>query len=80
MWLVVSCIFCGALSPHSAGACLQCREAFQGAHERKMARAQAIAHQQNMQVVAAVAPVATYAAAEIGGSLMLGLLGAALDD
>jgi hypothetical protein len=34
-WIVVSCVFCGAISPHSAPNCLSCNEAFAGAPQRK---------------------------------------------
>lgn len=37
-WLVVSCVFCGALSPHSVSNCLSCNEAFAGAAQRKAER------------------------------------------
>src|SRR5216684_3478482 len=38
-WIVVSCVFCGALSPHTLAACMACHEAFAGAQERKTQRA-----------------------------------------
>jgi hypothetical protein len=34
-WVVVSCVFCGSLSPHTLSNCLQCNEAFAGAMLRK---------------------------------------------
>src|SRR5688572_4641018 len=34
-WIVVSCVFCGALSPHNMSNCMRCNEAFAGAAERK---------------------------------------------
>jgi hypothetical protein len=37
-WVVVQCVFCHALSPHNAPACLHCSEAFAGAPERFAAR------------------------------------------
>jgi hypothetical protein len=40
VWLVVSCVFCGALSPHTRAACDACGEVFAGAQERKAARQQ----------------------------------------
>lgn len=48
-WLVVSCVFCGSLSPHNISNCMQCNEAFAGAAQRKAARMQQQQHQQNMQ-------------------------------
>ncbi len=48
-WLVVSCVFCGALSPHNVSNCLRCNEAFAGAPQRKAQREQQMQHQQNMQ-------------------------------
>lgn len=41
-WIVVQCVFCGALSPHHTTACSRCQEPFLGAAERK-ARADAAA-------------------------------------
>ncbi len=40
-WIVVSCVFCGAHSPHTKTACLSCGEIFLGAAERKAAAARA---------------------------------------
>ncbi len=48
-WLVVSCIFCGAISPHNISNCMRCNEAFAGAAQRKMQMQQQQQHQQNMQ-------------------------------
>lgn len=48
-WLVVSCIFCGSLSPHSISNCMRCNEAFAGAPQRKAAWDQQRMQQQNMQ-------------------------------
>ncbi len=80
MWLVVSCIFCGALSPHNQSNCMACQEAFHGAAERKAMRMRQMNHRENMQIVAAVAPAAGYAAGEIGGAVLFGVIGAMLDD
>lgn len=57
-WLVVSCVFCGALSPHNVANCLQCREAFAGAAQRKAAMESQREAQQTMQVVSQVGSVA----------------------
>jgi hypothetical protein len=35
VWIVVQCVFCAAVSPHTATACTQCSEIFAGAAERK---------------------------------------------
>jgi hypothetical protein len=48
-WLVVSCVFCGAISPHNISNCLRCNEAFAGAAQRKQQMEQHRMHQQNMQ-------------------------------
>lgn len=45
-WIVVSCVFCGAISPHNLSSCMRCNEAFAGAAQRK---AQMHAHQQHQQ-------------------------------
>lgn len=37
-WIVVKCLFCGNISPHTMSACLTCNEAFQGMAERKAAQ------------------------------------------
>jgi hypothetical protein len=48
-WIVVSCVFCGAISPHNVSNCLQCHEAFAGAPQRKAQMDAQQQHQQNMQ-------------------------------
>lgn len=48
-WIVVSCVFCGSLSPHNVSNCLNCREAFAGAQQRKMQMEQQRQHHQNVQ-------------------------------
>ena len=70
-WLVVSCVFCGALSPHNVSNCLSCNEAFAGAPQRKAAMEQQRQHQQQMQDVGTWGSVAAafaggIVAAEIG--------------
>src|SRR6476661_5388043 len=35
VWIVVQCVFCAAVSPHTATACTSCSEIFAGAAERK---------------------------------------------
>lgn len=53
-WIVVACVFCGAVSPHNQPACMACGEGFQGAAERKAQRMQHEQAQQNMQVMGVV--------------------------
>src|SRR5262245_30000774 len=50
-WVVVSCVFCGALSPHNLSNCLSCNEAFAGAAQRKAQGEYQRQHQQSMQDV-----------------------------
>jgi hypothetical protein len=45
-WLIVSCVFCGAVSPHNVSNCMRCNEAFAGAAQRK-----AMMEQQRQQQV-----------------------------
>jgi hypothetical protein len=69
-WIVVSCVFCGAISPHNVSNCLQCNEAFAGAMQRKQAQQQQQAHQQNMQAVGTWGHVAAaFAGAAVGASI-----------
>jgi hypothetical protein len=75
-WIVVSCLFCGALSPHNQAACLSCKEAFSGAAERKAARAAAAEQQQFAGVANMLAP----AAGGLLGALAGSLVGAGLSD
>jgi len=65
-WLVVSCVFCGAISPHNVPNCLQCNEAFAGAPQRKAAMEAQQRQQQDMQMMSSV------------GSVVAPFLGAAL--
>jgi hypothetical protein len=65
-WLVVSCVFCGAVSPHNVPSCLQCNEAFAGAPQRKAAMEAQQRQQQDMQMMSSV------------GSVVAPFLGAAL--
>jgi len=69
-WIVVSCIFCGSLSPHNCSNCLRCNEAFAGAPQRKAAMQQQQSHQQNMQAVGTWGHVAAaFAGAAVGASI-----------
>jgi hypothetical protein len=54
---VVTCVFCGALSPHNVSNCLQCHEAFAGSQERKAALQSQKDVQQVAQVMSAAAPL-----------------------
>lgn len=67
-WVVVRCLFCNALSPHTATACLQCHEVFAGAPQRYEERQRA-AHAQGTAGVAGSdhgAPAATRAPTHLG--------------
>lgn len=75
-WVVVQCVFCGAISPHTISACMNCREPFAGAPERKAAREAAAQNQQNMQTAVAVGGVA----ASFLGAVAGGVIGGLLDD
>ena len=69
-WIVVSCVFCGSISPHNISNCLQCNEAFAGAQQRKQASQQQHQHQQSMQAVGAWGGVAAaFAGAAVGASI-----------
>jgi len=69
-WLVVSCVFCGSLSPHNISNCLHCKEAFAGAPQRKAAMQQQQQHQQNMQAVGTWGHVAAaFAGAAVGSAV-----------
>ncbi len=69
-WLVVSCVFCGALSPHSISSCMACNEAFAGAAQRKAAIEQQRMHQQQMQAASVWGNVAAaFAGAAIGSAI-----------
>jgi len=69
-WIVVSCVFCGSISPHHVSNCLRCNEAFAGAMQRKQQAQQQQSHQQNMQAVNTWGGVAAvFAGAAVGASL-----------
>jgi len=57
-WLVVACVFCGALSPHNVPNCMKCNEAFAGAPQRKAQMESQRQMQETMQVVSTVGSVA----------------------
>jgi hypothetical protein len=50
-WVVVSCVFCGAISPHHVSNCMRCNEAFAGAAQRKAMMEQQRQQHQNAQQV-----------------------------
>lgn len=56
-WIVVQCLFCSNLSPHSVSGCVTCGEAFQGMAERKAAREAELSRQRTLQTVGAWGPV-----------------------
>jgi hypothetical protein len=69
-WLVVSCVFCGSLSPHNISNCMQCNEAFAGAAQRKAAIEQQRMQQQNMQQANVWGNVAAaFAGAAVGSAI-----------
>jgi hypothetical protein len=69
-WLVVSCVFCGSLSPHNISNCMQCNEAFAGAAQRKAAMHQQQQHHQNMQQANVWGGVAAaFAGAAVGSAI-----------
>ncbi len=69
-WIVVSCVFCGSISPHNISNCLGCNEAFAGAQQRKAAAQQQQQQQQNMQAVGTWGGVAAaFAGAAVGASI-----------
>jgi hypothetical protein len=72
-WVVVSCVFCGSLSPCTMSSCLQCNEAFAGAPQRKAAMDSQRQQQQAISLVGAAAPIlggvlGGIVAAELGSS------------
>lgn len=86
-WIVVQCVFCGGISPHNQTACLNCKEPFAGAPERK-ARMDAeraaqqqreIQHEQHHQNIETAAVVGSVAASFLGG-VAGGILEGLLDD
>ena len=76
-WIVVSCVFCGALSPCNLQACLQCHEVFAGAPERRAQREQQArgehpqqANQETLQIVGTVGSIAaSFLGAIVGAEL-----------
>ncbi len=70
-WIVVSCVFCGALSPHNQPACLACKEAFAGAAERKQQRVQQQSHAESMQTFGVVGNIAASFLGAAAGSAVV---------
>ena len=69
-WIIVSCVFCGSLSPHNCSNCLRCNEAFAGAPQRKQAMQQQQQHHQNQQNIGMWGGVAAaFAGAAVGGAI-----------
>jgi lactobin A/cerein 7B family class IIb bacteriocin len=78
-WIVVSCVFCGALSPCNQPACLSCKEAFAGAAERRAARAEQQQQQELMSVAGMFAPAAGGLLGALAGSIASAGLASAYD-
>ncbi|MFO0735298.1 MAG: hypothetical protein U0270_05435 [Labilithrix sp.] len=74
-WIVVSCVFCGALSPHNISNCLQCHEAFAGAPQRKAQLEQQRQHQQNMQQMNTFGNIASGFLGGMAGGAIGGAIG-----
>lgn len=74
-WIVVACVFCGAVSPCNAVSCVKCNEAFAGAPQRKAMLDQQRQQQEAMQMVGTVGSVA----APILGGVLGGILEAELE-
>lgn len=79
-WIVVSCVFCGALSPHSVSNCLKCNEAFAGAPQRKAQMEQQRQHQQSMQQMNAFGNIASGFLGGMAGGVAGGVIGSMLSD
>ncbi len=79
-WLVVSCAFCGSLSPHNLSNCMQCNEAFAGAQQRiqrrQMQQQQRYSNQQN----AVWGQVAASLIGGVGGAVLAGAITSDWDD
>jgi hypothetical protein len=74
VWIVVSCLFCGALSPCSMPACLACKEPFAGAAERRAAQARAVQQREVASAVNTWGPLAGgFLGAIAGGVVAEGL-------
>ena len=74
-WLVVSCVFCGALSPHNQSACLACHEGFAGAAQRKAQHEAAAQQQQQAQTFGVVGNVAASFLGAMAGGAVGGAIG-----
>ena len=70
-WLIVSCVFCGSLSPHNQAACLACKEPFAGAAERKQQRTQQQSHVESMQTFGVVGNLAASFLGAAAGSAVV---------
>jgi hypothetical protein len=72
-WVVVQCVFCGALSPHNVPGCLKCGEAFAGAPQRLAERQRQQHIQQGLQVAGTVGNVAaSFIGAAAGAGMFSG--------
>ena len=79
-WLVVSCAFCGSLSPHNLSNCLQCNEAFAGAQQRIQHRKMEQHQRHSNQQSAVWGNVAASVLGGVGGAVLGGVITSALDD
>lgn len=70
-WIVVACVFCGAISPHNQQACLRCREPFAGAPARKQAMQQQRANAETMQTLGVVGNIAASFLGAAAGSVVV---------
>ncbi len=69
-WIVVQCLFCGNLSPHSMSGCLGCGEAFQGMAQRKAARDAEVSRQRTLQTVGTWGPVGASFLGSVAGAYL----------
>ncbi len=70
-WIVVSCVYCGAISPHNISNCMQCNEAFAGAAQRKALQTHHQHHQQAVQTVNVWGGVAASFLGAAAGSVLV---------
>lgn len=71
-WLVVQCVFCGALSPHRDTNCKKCREPFAGSAERLAQKRQQQESQRQLEMVSNVGGVAASVLGAIAGTGIVG--------
>ncbi|MCC6647039.1 MAG: hypothetical protein IT374_15880 [Polyangiaceae bacterium] len=69
-WIVVQCLFCNNVSPHTVSGCLACGEAFQGMQARKAARDAEVSRQRTLQTVGAWGPVGASFLGSVAGAYL----------